>query len=78
MSYSHRGYIKISGVADTEGPFTDLPQIPFRIWMKFLLAEVNLQNEDGFLRRALKSIRVQGHDRLASITDQTKAGVVPR
>jgi hypothetical protein len=50
------GYIRITRVPNSEESFSAWPRIPVKIWMKFLLAELNPKTKDGFLRRALKSV----------------------
>ena len=49
----HNGYLRAS---DREKPRTGLPRLPAKVWVKFLLDEMSLRNEDGSLRLALKSL----------------------
>jgi hypothetical protein len=43
-------------VSDRKKPRTGLPRLPARVWVKFLLDEMSLRNEEGSLRLALESL----------------------
>jgi hypothetical protein len=50
---TYEGYLRES---DREKPQTGLPRLPAKVWLKFLLKEMSLRNEDGSPRLALKSL----------------------
>jgi len=50
---TYRGCLRVS---DREKPRIGLPRLPAKVWVKFLLDEMSLRNEEGSLRLALKSL----------------------
>ena len=43
-------------VSDRKKPRTGLPRLPAKVWVRFLVDEMSLRNEEGSLRLALKSL----------------------
>jgi hypothetical protein len=52
--YVQGSYLRES---DRDKPRTGLPRLPSEVWVKFLIDELNLDNEEGGLRLALDSLR---------------------
>jgi hypothetical protein len=50
------GYICVSRPFDRSIPLLGLPPLPLRVWVRFVLDELNLRDEDGILRLTLESL----------------------
>ena len=70
---THGGYKCVAGLSSVAKPTESLPRIPVKVWVKFLVDELSLQNEDGLLKLALKARRSNLTDPPAALADESSS-----